>query len=102
MKPRAGHSGDDGVLYLIWGQNMEPDLSHYELYRSLVPGFIPGKENFLARVEPGPYRTGIYEDTGLENHTCYYYRVRAVNQNGIAGPFSDEFSGITRESYDSI
>ena len=101
-KPRAGHSGDDGVLYLIWGQNMEPDLSHYELYRSLVPGFIPGKENFLARVEPGPYRTGIYEDTGLENHTCYYYRVRAVNQNGIAGPFSDEFSGITRESYDSI
>lgn len=87
----------DGQLYLIWGQNMDDNLSHYELYRSLESGFLPGPTSFLTRVEPGPYRVGLYEDTALSTHTRYYYRLRAVSKEGVPGPFSREFSGITRE-----
>ena len=96
-KPRAARGESDGLLYLIWGQNMEKNLSHYELYRSETSGFTPSEETFVAKVEPGVYRTGLYIDQGLRTHTAYFYRVRAVNTEGAAGAFSDEFSGITQE-----
>ncbi len=96
-KPRAARGEDDGLLYLIWGQNMEKNLSHYELYRSEQSGFTPSEETFIAKVEPGIYRTGLYVDRGLKTHTAYFYRARAVNMEGAAGAFSDEFSGGTKE-----
>ncbi len=95
--PRVARGENDGHLYLLWGQNMEKNLSHYELYRSKSTGFVPSTENFLAKVEPGEYRVGRYVDEGLEIHTQYFYRVRAVNTDGICGDFSEEFSGITKE-----
>jgi hypothetical protein len=94
--PRAACGEHQGHLYLLWGANIEPDLSHYELYRSERVDFIAGDENFLARVEPEPYCVGRYEDTGLKTHTWYHYRVRAVNKAGHRGPLSDPFSGLTR------
>jgi len=95
--PCAACGEKPGQLYLLWSQNMECDLSHYELHRGGKPGFRPGKSTFLAAVEPGVYRVGRYEDTGLKTHAVYYYRVRAVNKDGKAGPWSDVFSGMTRE-----
>ena len=97
-EPMACCGAMDGQLYLIWGQNMEKNLSHYELYRSGESGFSPGPASFVARVEPGPYRVGLYEDSGLAVHSRYYYRLRAVNREGVPGPFSREFSGLTREA----
>ena len=96
-EPRAARGESDGLMYLIWGQNMEKNLSHYELYRSETSGFTPSEETFVAKVEPGVYRTGLYIDQGLKTHTEYFYRVRAVNTEGTAGAFSDEFSGMTME-----
>ena len=96
-KPRAFRGENEGHLYLLWGQNMEKNLSHYELYRSETRGFEPSPENLAAMVEPGIYRVGRYIDEGLKHHTEYFYRVRAVNKEGVAGDFSDEFSGITEE-----
>ncbi|MDO4573965.1 MAG: glycoside hydrolase family 38 C-terminal domain-containing protein [Planctomycetia bacterium] len=96
-RPRAVHGERVDQMYLEWGQNMEKDLDHYELYRSKTPGFTPSAETFLADVPPGEYRVGRYEDTKLEPFTRYYYRVRAVNKVGKKSPFSDEFMGITRE-----
>ena len=95
--PRAACGEKDGLLYLLWGQNMEKNLSHYELYRSEMTGFVPSAETFVAKVEPGEYRVGRYVDEGLNVHTQYFYRVRAVNTKGICGEFSEEFSGITKE-----
>ena len=89
--------GEDGQLYLLWGQNKEKDLSHYELYRSEQEGFTPCPENFVANVDPGEYTVVPYEDKGLKTHCCYYYRVRAVNRKGLAGEYSCEFSAVTRE-----
>ncbi len=76
-------------------------LSHYELYRSGDRDFTPSADSFIACVEPEAYRCGRYVDRGLETHTEYWYRVRAVNTAGIAGNFSEPFHGITKEPTDS-
>lgn len=96
-EPRAACGEHQGHLYLIWGQNMETDLSHYELYRGEQSGFPPQTDTLVAMVEPGPYRVARYEDRDLKTHTIYYYRVRAVNRTGRCSEFSTEFCGVTRE-----
>lgn len=97
-EPCAAAGENAGHLYLLWGQSMEADFSHYKLYRSEHSGFTPDETTFVADVLPEEYRVGRYEDTGLKEHTCYYYRVCAVNKQGIPGSLSREFSGFTRES----
>ncbi|MBO5298920.1 MAG: hypothetical protein J6B51_02435 [Clostridia bacterium] len=96
-KPKAIRGERDGHLYILWARNGEKNLSHYELYRSKVSGFTPSEENFVAKIEPEEYCVGRYVDDGLEIHTEYFYRVRAVNRNGVCGDFSDEFSAFTKE-----
>ena len=86
-----------GHLYLLWGQSREEDLSHYRLYRSKTPGFTPDESNFIAEVQPEEYRVGRYEDVDLKAHTCYYYRVQAVNKSGQRSEMSPEFSAFTKE-----
>jgi hypothetical protein len=61
-------------------------------------GFEPSAANLLAEVEPGEYRIARYEDTGLGEHSVYYYRMLAANKAGAVGVFSDEFCGLTRET----
>ena len=95
--PRAGFGELRGHLYLLWGYNNDPDFSHYKLYRSESSDFICDETTFVADVYPEEYVVGRYEDKGLKSHTCYYYRVCAVNNKGICGEMSDEFSAYTRE-----
>ena len=38
-------------------------------------------------------------DLGLKEHTCYYYRVCAVNRKGQKSDMSREFSAYTREPW---
>lgn len=98
-EPRAAAGEKPGHLYLLWGRSVEEDLSHYALYRSEVSGFTPDEATFVAAVpQEEDYVVGRYVDTGLKEHTCYYYRVRAVNKAGRPGPLSREFHGFTRES----
>ena len=99
--PRTAHGDDPDHLYLEWGQNMESDLSHYELYRSEKQGFTPNESNFVQKVEPGPYRVVAFENKGLKEFTRYYYRVRAIDKDGNGSEFSEEFTGQTREPYQS-
>lgn len=96
--PRAAAGEGYGKLYLLWGANIEEDLSHYKLFRSEEQGFIPSQETFAADVQPEDYVVGRYVDTELKDHTCYYYRVCAVNKQGVWGEFSKEFSAYTREA----
>ena len=95
--PRAWRGDNPDMLYLQWGQNVEPDLSHYEVFRSESPDFEVCDKTFLAKVEPGPYVVVPFEDQGLKPHSAYYYRVRAVDRDGNKGQPSDLCKGITRE-----
>ncbi len=100
-RPRATHGGSDGQLYLEWGAIMDKDFDHYELYRSTQPGFKCSEETFVCDVRNEkydgiPYRVARYEDTGLESHRRYYYKIRPVNKDGSKGDFSEEFSAKTR------
>ena len=97
--PRAARGEDVGHLYLLWGRNMDEDLSHYKLYRSEVSGFTPDETTFVADVfQEEEFVVGRYVDKGLKEHTPYYYRVCAVNKNGKQGPMSEEFWAYTKES----
>lgn len=80
---------------------MDKDFDHYELYRSTEPGFKCTQETFVGEVrnevyEGIPYRIARYEDTGLDSHRRYYYRIRPVNKDGSKGALSEEFSAVTR------
>lgn len=96
-EPCAAAGENAGHLYLLWGQSREEDLSHYRLYRSETLNFTPDESNFIADVQPEEYRVGRYEDVDLKAHTCYYYRVQAVNQAGQRSEMSPEFSAFTKE-----
>lgn len=100
-RPCATHGEADGQLYLEWGANMDKDFDHYELYRSTEPGFQCTQETFVCNVRNEvydgiPYRVARYEDTGLDSHRRYYYRIRPVRKDGVKGDYSEEFSAITR------
>ncbi len=97
-KPYAAAGENSGHLYLLWGANKEKNFSHYKLYRSEKSGFEPSDDTWIADVLPEEYVVGRYEDTGLKEHTCYYYRVCAVNKQGVCGEMSEEFSAFTRET----
>jgi len=98
-EPCAARGEDAGHLYLEWGRSREEDFSHYELYRSEVSGFAPDEQSLVAKVFQEPeYVVGRYVDKGLKEHTCYYYRVCAVNDKGQRSQMSREFSAYTKES----
>jgi len=64
-------------IFVDWDDNKEPDISHYEIYRSTTSGFIPNEETFIARIT-----TSCYSDKNLQLNTLYYYRVVAVDTSG--------------------
>ena len=98
-EPCAVAGEHPGHLYLEWGRSMEEDFSHYELYRSEIPGFTADEATFVANIHQEPeYVVGRYSDMGLKEHTRYYYRVRAVNKAGRRSVLSREFGAYTRES----
>lgn len=91
-KPRAGHGEKDGQMYLLWGAEMSPEFSHYELHRD--GGFLANVTN---EVHDGiPYRVARYEDLGLPTHSRHEYRMRKVWKDGRKDAFCEPFSGVTR------
>ncbi len=101
--PRACAGEECGQIYILWGKSNEEDLSHYKLYRGETPGFEADDESFIADILPSDkFRVERYTDSGLRHHTCYYYRVRAVNQAGIEGPLSEECSAYTLEDENNL
>ena len=73
------------AIRLDWAPNVEFDLVGYDLYRSLDPAH-PGA--CIARIDE-PITT--YTDDGLLGSLDYYcYRLRAIDSQGIASPFSEQ------------
>lgn len=95
--PKAACGEEEGQLYLLWGSNREGNLSHYKLFRGDRLDFEPGDSTHIADVLPEDFVVGRYVDSGLSSHTEYFYRVCAVNNDGICGEMSNVFSALTKE-----
>jgi len=95
--PRAARGENDGQLYLLWGASREENLSHYKLFRGEVADFTADSTTHIADILPEDYVVSRYVDTNLKAHTEYFYRVCAVNKNGVCGEMSGVFSAITKE-----
>ena len=96
-KAKATNGENNGLIYLIWGRSCERNFSHYEVYRSETPNFKANKKTFVANVYPENFVIARYADQGLKNNTTYYYKVCAVNKNGVKSDFSPEFSAQTKQ-----
>jgi len=64
-------------------------IAHYEIYASQIQGFTPDASNLVYRG-----KTSVYSHKA-DNNQQWYFRVRAVNTHGVAGPFSDEATANT-------
>lgn len=63
-------------INIYWSQNSEPDISHYNIYRSTSPSDLI--ENFLTSVTQENY-VDVNVDIGIE----YYYTITAVDKGGL-------------------
>jgi len=77
-------------LDVSWTVILEPDLDHYNMYRSTTSG---GPYSLVASTT-----TNLYSDTGLTASTTYYYILSAVDEAGNEGIHSLEASGKTSEA----
>ena len=74
----AGYAA--GATHLHWGENHEPDLAGYRLYRGSSAGFVPGPSNLVvAQADTG------YADPGAAGS---YYKLSAVDVHGNESPFA--------------
>src|SRR6516165_11671516 len=69
LQLRMGHH------HLSWTATAFTSVDHYNVYRDIVPDFVPGSGNLVASV-PAPATS--YQDGGLSPETHYYYAVTAV------------------------
>jgi hypothetical protein len=69
-----------GATHLHWGENTEPDLNGYRLYRGSSSGFVPGPGNLIS-AQPD---TG-YSDLGPAGR---YYKLSAIDTHGNESAFS--------------
>jgi len=74
-------SSDHNVI-LSWSANEEPDMSYYNIYRSVVAGFDPSPSDSLTQAWK---TTTSYTDSAVMNGVTYYYRMKAID---ITGNFS--------------
>ncbi len=81
-----GSTGGDGFVDLDWNDNIESDLSGYNVYRATVSG--------------GPYTqlngalvaASLYTDNSVNNGTTYYYTATAVNTGSSESAMSSQTS----------
>ncbi|UCD70786.1 MAG: fibronectin type III domain-containing protein [Syntrophobacterales bacterium] len=75
---------------LSWNPNPEKDIKHYIIYRS----DDAGKKYKKIAAEPGDKTDFI--DTKLTDGTTYYYKIKAVDGDGLESEFSETVSAITK------
>ncbi|MCK4455739.1 MAG: Ig-like domain-containing protein, partial [Thermoplasmata archaeon] len=83
-------AGDEaGTLDITWTANNEDDLAGYDLFRS------DSVDGTYTKVNTDLITGTTYTDTGLEDNTTYYYKLKAVDDEGLESEFSDSASGTT-------
>ena len=64
-------------------------MTQNKIYRAVVNG---GPYTLVATISAA----ASFNNTGLTSGTTYYYRLTAVNSNGLESPFSNQASATAR------
>ena len=80
--------GEQGRILITWKMNLELDLSHYDIYKSLE---VLGTFAKINRT-PIPADQPFYYDTVYTGPT-YYYKIKAIDMSGNESEFSNSISG---------
>ncbi len=75
---------------LKWKASKEADIAKYEVYRGR------DSQSVNTRVLEVPASATQAVDKGLDDGSRYYYRVRAVDKDGLEGTFSNSSSSVTK------
>ena len=74
----------DHAVDLYWTTNLEPDIDHYNIYRSTSPA---GPFSLIAT-----NTDNHFSDLSAQNHTTYYYYLSASDTGARLGPRSSKAS----------
>ena len=77
-------------MTLNWKPNPEPDIEKYEIFRGARPQDI--KEN----IKDISLDVNQYLDTKLKDGSTYYYKIRAVDKDGLEGKFCEPVEAKTK------
>ncbi len=77
---------------LIWDKNTESDMDHYEVFRARHASADSLVTTITHTPRQGNDTTMIFTDTNLTKGVRYFYRVKAVNRDGLKSDYSDEVS----------
>jgi fibronectin type 3 domain-containing protein len=75
---------------LRWAPNAEEDIVRYEIFRGSDPSSVTKK------IQETPGNVHQFSDQGLEDGMKYYYRVRAVDRDGLEGQYSQPVLSATK------
>lgn len=76
----------DGVVSLNWNDNSEGDLAGYNVYRAT------SSNGTYSKINGSLVTSSSYNDTSVNNGTTYWYRVTAVNDEGLESGNSNTVS----------
>jgi parallel beta-helix repeat protein len=82
----------DSSLTITWAANSDHDVVGYFVYRSFSPNGTYVERNLEIINETA------YTDTGLNESTSYYYKVKAIDDANLSSLFSDYAFGTTISS----
>jgi hypothetical protein len=110
----------DNFVNILFRTACEPDVTHYEVHRNTVSGFVAGTKTLAGIVKSDdiPQRSGGYGEQAIqyqnkdydhamftdrpEGDVQYYYKLCAVDSAGQRGAFSEEVAIRTKVPWKPI
>lgn len=83
--------GRPGVIGVVWAANPEDDIAEYVVESSALPD-----RNFIAAGRISADETRGLKQDNLPPNLTRYYRVKAIDADGLESPWSEPVAGFTK------